>query len=217
VAGLSRRDELGEIERIATSWPEQKPRRIAFIHNDLDRVVGLRVFRLFLDVPHHRAAPGRTASVAARMMRGHQPGPSVRRRSRSPHHPSSPPIKPTPRKRRRWCGTSRTAEDAETDYAIKVVVMKQRAGFCSGRRCDALNFPDFVRGERGRPPVGRIGTLFLWPVLHLWEFRSPRSPPPRYCLGGGTYFSLLTTSSSPRRAIFQMPLPQGPGCRARRR
>ena len=60
--------------------------------------------------------------------------------------------------------------------------------------------------------------LFVWPVLHLWEFPKPVIAQVHgYAIGGGTYFALLpdiTIASDD--AYFQMPLVQGSGYRAAR-
>lgn len=66
-------------------------------------------------------------------------------------------------------------KDAEADYAIKVVVMKANGpGFCSGHDvASALTFPEFVQAREAGHPWGGSDTLFLWPVLHLWEFPKP--------------------------------------------
>jgi enoyl-CoA hydratase len=105
--------------------------------------------------------------------------------------------------------------DAEADYAIKVVLMKANGrGFCSGHDvATALTFPEFVRAREAGHPWGGSDTLFLWPVLHLWEFTKPTVAAVHgYCLGGGTYFALLhDIVVASDDAYFQMPLPQGAG------
>ena len=105
--------------------------------------------------------------------------------------------------------------DAEADYAIKVVLMKAAgAGFCSGHDvATALTFPEFVQARQAGHPWGGSDTLFLWPVLHLWEFPKPTVAAVHgYCLGGGTYFALLNDIVvASEDAYFQMPLPQGAG------
>ena len=110
-------------------------------------------------------------------------------------------------------------KDAEADYAIKVVIMKANgAGFCAGH--DVGTGPTFPssRGQTGRAPVGRFATLFLWPVLHLWEFQKPTvSAVHGYCVGGGTYFALLNDIVvASEDAYFQMPLPRALASRAGR-
>jgi enoyl-CoA hydratase len=106
-------------------------------------------------------------------------------------------------------------KDAETDYSIKVVVMKAAGtGFCSGHDvASALTFPEFEAAREAGHPWGGSDTLFLWPVLHLWEFPKPTIAAVHgYCLGGGTYFALLhDIVIASEDAYFQMPLPQGAG------
>jgi enoyl-CoA hydratase len=105
--------------------------------------------------------------------------------------------------------------DAEADYAIKVVLMKAAGdGFCSGHDvASALSFPEFVQARDAGHPWGGSDTLFLWPVLHLWEFTKPTVAAVHgYCLGGGTYFAFLhDIVVAAEDAFFQMPLPQGAG------
>jgi enoyl-CoA hydratase len=62
-------------------------------------------------------------------------------------------------------------------------------------------------------PWGGPATLFMWPVLHLWEFQKPTVAAVQgYCVGGGTYFALLNDIVvASDDAYFQMPLPQGLG------
>ena len=106
-------------------------------------------------------------------------------------------------------------KDAEADYAIKVVLMKAAgAGFSAGHDVGtALTFPEFVQARQAGHPWGGSDTLFLWPVLHLWEFPKPTVAAVHgYCLGGGTYFALLhDIVVASEDAYFQMPLPQGAG------
>jgi len=106
-------------------------------------------------------------------------------------------------------------KDAEADYAIKVVLMKATgAGFCSGHDvASAITFPEFVEAREAGHPWGGSDTLFLWPVLRLWEFPKPTVAAVHgYCLGGGTYFALLNDIVvAAEDAYFQMPLPQGAG------
>jgi enoyl-CoA hydratase len=105
--------------------------------------------------------------------------------------------------------------DAEADYAIKVVLMKANGrGFCAGHDVStALTFPEFVAAREAGHPWGGSDTLFLWPVLHLWECTKPTVAAVHgYCLGGGTYFALLhDIVVASDDAYFQMPLPQGAG------
>jgi enoyl-CoA hydratase len=106
-------------------------------------------------------------------------------------------------------------KDAEADYAIKVVIMKANGpGFCAGHDVSsAMSFPEFVRAREAGHPWGGSDTLFLWPVLHLWEFSKPTVAAVHgYCVGGGTYFALLNDIVvASQDAYFQMPLPQGAG------
>lgn len=106
-------------------------------------------------------------------------------------------------------------KDAEADYAIKVVLFKANGpGFCAGHDVGgALSFPEFVAAREAGHPWGGSDTLFLWPVLHQWEFSKPTVAAVHgYCLGGGTYFALLNDIViASEDAFFQMPLPQGAG------
>jgi enoyl-CoA hydratase len=108
-------------------------------------------------------------------------------------------------------------KDAEADYAIKVVIMKANGrGFCSGHDVagpGGPSFPEFEDAAQAGHPWGGPGTLFMWPVLHLWEFQKPTvSAVHGYCVGGGTYFALLNDIVvASEDAYFQMPLPQGLG------
>lgn len=106
-------------------------------------------------------------------------------------------------------------KDAEADYNVKVVVLKATgAGFCAGHDVpSAMSFPEFVRAREAGHPWGGSDTLFLWPVLHLWEFTKPTVAAVHgYCLGGGTYFALLCdVVVAADDAYFQNPLPQGVG------
>jgi enoyl-CoA hydratase/carnithine racemase len=113
----------------------------------------------------------------------------------------------------------RCLDDAEHDYAIKVVILKANGrGFCSGHDVpggpEGMNaFPEFTRAhEAGHPWQGQA-ELFLWPVLHLWEFQKPTvSAVHGYCIGGGTYFACLPDIVvAADDAYFQMPLVQGLG------
>jgi enoyl-CoA hydratase len=107
-------------------------------------------------------------------------------------------------------------KDAESDYAIKVVIMKANGrGFCSGHDVGGPgpSFPEFRQAAEAGHPWGGPATLFLWPVLHLWEFQKPTVAAVHgYCVGGGTYFALLNDIVvASEDAYFQMPLPQGLG------
>lgn len=107
-------------------------------------------------------------------------------------------------------------KDAERDYSIKVVILKANGrGFCSGHAvADGPNaFEEFNRArEAGHPWKGQED-LFLWPVLHLWEFEKPTiSAVQGYAIGGGTYFALIPDIViAADDAYFQMPLVQGLG------
>ncbi|HEY3941060.1 MAG TPA: enoyl-CoA hydratase-related protein [Acidimicrobiales bacterium] len=107
--------------------------------------------------------------------------------------------------------------DAEEDFAIKVVIMKANGnGFCAGHDVGGPGgpaFPEFTAAaEAGHPWAGQA-SLFMWPVLHLWEFQKPTIAAVHgYCVGGGTYFALLNdVVVASEDAYFQMPLPQGLG------
>ena len=106
-------------------------------------------------------------------------------------------------------------KDAEADYDVKVVLLKATgAGFCAGHDVgSAMSFPEFVQARQAGHPWGGSDTLFLWPVLHLWEFPKPTVAAVHgYSLGGGTYFALLPdVVVAADDAYFQMPLPQGAG------
>jgi len=109
----------------------------------------------------------------------------------------------------------RCLDDAERDYDIKVVIMKARGrGFCSGHDVGSPgSMPEFAAAmEAGHPWQGQA-ELFLWPVLHLWEFQKPTICAVHgYAIGGGTYFALLNDIVvAADDAYFQMPLPQGLG------
>jgi enoyl-CoA hydratase len=113
----------------------------------------------------------------------------------------------------------RCLDDAERDYAIKVVILKANGrGFCSGHDVPAgpggaNTFPEFTAAhEAGHPWKGQ-GDLFLWPILHLWEFQKPTiSAVQGYAIGGGTYFACIPDIVvAADDAYFQMPLVQGLG------
>jgi enoyl-CoA hydratase/carnithine racemase len=108
-------------------------------------------------------------------------------------------------------------KDAEADYAIKVVILKANGrGFCAGHDVSGAggpSYPEFAEAMGAGHPWGGPATLFLWPVLHLWEFQKPTVAAVQgYCVGGGTYFALLNDIVvASEDAYFQMPLPQGLG------
>jgi len=92
----------------------------------------------------------------------------------------------------------------------------EREGFCSGHLIgrDGTAYDEFREAQE------RVGSawkpqfdLFVWPVLHLWEFAKPVIAQVHgYAIGGGTYFALLpdiTIASDD--AYFQTPLVQGMG------
>jgi enoyl-CoA hydratase/carnithine racemase len=108
-------------------------------------------------------------------------------------------------------------KDAEADYRVKVVIMKANGkGFCAGHDVGGAGgpaYPEFVEAAEAGHPWGGQATLFLWPMLHLWEFPKPTVAAVQgYCIGGGTYFALLNDIVvAADDAYFQMPLPQGLG------
>jgi enoyl-CoA hydratase len=105
-------------------------------------------------------------------------------------------------------------DDAQYDYAIKVVILKANGrGFCSGHIPDG-SYPEFRAEIDASGKVWRSAAqLFLWPVLKLWEFPKPLLAQVHgYAIGGGTTWALLpeiTVASDD--AWFQMPLVQGLG------
>jgi enoyl-CoA hydratase len=108
--------------------------------------------------------------------------------------------------------------DAEADYNIKVVILKANGrGFCSGHDVGGgpggPAFPEFTEAHQAGHPWGGQATLFVWPVLHLWEFQKPTiSAVQGYAVGGGSYFALIPDIVvAADNAYFQMPLPQGLG------
>jgi enoyl-CoA hydratase len=108
-------------------------------------------------------------------------------------------------------------KDAEADYNIKVVILKANGrGFCAGHDVSGAggpSYPEFVDAHEAGHPWGGPATMFMWPVLHLWEFQKPTVCAVQgYCVGGGTYFALLNDIVvASEDAYFQMPLPQGLG------
>jgi enoyl-CoA hydratase len=108
-------------------------------------------------------------------------------------------------------------KDAEADYDIKVLIMKANGrGFCSGHDVGGpagSAFPEFTEAAAAGHPWGGPATLFMWPVLHLWEFQKPTVAAVHgYAVGGGSYFALLNDIVvASEDAYFQMPLPQGLG------
>ena len=108
-------------------------------------------------------------------------------------------------------------DDADRDYDVRVLILKANGrGFCSGH----LIGREGTAYEEFREAQERVGSawkpqfdLFVWPVLHLWEFSKPVIAQVHgYAIGGGKYFALLpdiTIASDD--AYFQMPLVQGMG------
>jgi enoyl-CoA hydratase/carnithine racemase len=108
-------------------------------------------------------------------------------------------------------------QDAEHDYDVRLVILKANGrGFCSGHQIGR----EGTAYEEFREAQEKVGSawqpqfdLFVWPVLHLWEFPKPVIAQVHgYAIGGGTYFALLpdiTIASDD--AYFQMPLVQGLG------
>jgi enoyl-CoA hydratase len=108
--------------------------------------------------------------------------------------------------------------DAEGDYGIKVVLLKAKGrGFSAGHDVgfgghdDPL--PEFTAAHQAGHPWKGQADLFLWPVLHLWEFQKPTVAAVHgYCIGAGTYFACLPDIVvAADNAEFQMPLVQGLG------
>ena len=97
---------------------------------------------------------------------------------------------------------------AEADYDVKVVLIKANGkGFCSGH--DGLgDYPEFHenRERTGTTWTGQ-STLFLDPVLRLWEFPKPTIAAVQgYAAGGGSYWALLPDLTiAADDAWFQMP------------
>ena len=90
-------------------------------------------------------------------------------------------------------------------------------GFCAGHDVSGpgpgprLSRNSSKRCEAGHP-WGGPATLFLWPMLHLWEFQKPTVAAVQgYAWAGAPTTRCSTTSSSPRRRLLSMPLPQGLG------
>jgi enoyl-CoA hydratase len=97
---------------------------------------------------------------------------------------------------------------AEADYDVKVVLIKANGkGFCSGHDGTG-NYPEFDenRERTGTTWTGQ-STLFLGPVLRLWEFPKPTVAAVHgYAAGGGSYWALLPDLTIVSEdAWFQMP------------
>lgn len=111
--------------------------------------------------------------------------------------------------------------DAEKDYDIKVLILKANGrGFSSGHDVPQQpgaggmsTFPEFERAHDAGHPWQGQAELFLWPVLHLWEFQKPTIAAVHgYAIGGGGYFAMLPDIViAAEDAYFQMPLVQGLG------
>jgi enoyl-CoA hydratase len=105
---------------------------------------------------------------------------------------------------------------AETDDDVKVLILKANGnGFCAGHAIVSSEEMKDVYPTTGPTPERTWQhhnyDLFLWPPLHLWEFRKATiSQVHGYCLGGGTIYAYLTDLTvASDDAYFQMPLPQG--------
>jgi len=112
--------------------------------------------------------------------------------------------------------------DAEHDYDIKVAILKANGrGFSAGHDVVAAaerpeggtGFPEFDRAREAGPFWQGEVELFLWPVLHLWEFQKPIiSAVQGYAIGAGTYLALIPDMViAADDSYFQMPLVQGLG------
>jgi enoyl-CoA hydratase len=107
--------------------------------------------------------------------------------------------------------------DADRDYDIKVVILKANGkGFSAGHAIgtDPDVNPEFaVSGAATGTTWKAQMDLFLWPVLHLWEFPKPTiSAVHGYCLGGGTHYGLVTDMTiASDDAYFSYPVLQGFG------
>jgi enoyl-CoA hydratase len=97
---------------------------------------------------------------------------------------------------------------AEADYDVKVVVIKANGkGFCAGH-IGTGEYPEFVENlERTGTTWTGQSTLFLDPVLRLWEFPKPTIAAVQgYAAGCGTYWALLPDITiAADDAWFQMP------------
>jgi enoyl-CoA hydratase len=108
-------------------------------------------------------------------------------------------------------------DQAESDYDVRVLILKARGnGFCSGHVIgrEGTAYDEFREaGEKVGSAWMPQFDLFVWPVLHLWEFPKPIIAQVHgYAIGGGTYFALLPDITiASEDAYFQMPLVQGLG------
>ncbi|MHB8661879.1 MAG: enoyl-CoA hydratase-related protein [Acidimicrobiales bacterium] len=105
---------------------------------------------------------------------------------------------------------------AEDDDNVKVLILKANGkGFCAGHAIVSHEEMASVYPTTGPTPERTWKKhnydLFLWPVLHLWEFpKATISQVHGYCLGGGTVYGYMTDLTvASEDAYFQMPLPQG--------
>jgi enoyl-CoA hydratase len=109
-----------------------------------------------------------------------------------------------------------TLKEAEADYDVKVLVIKANGkGFSAGHYLNPNDpYPEFKEGfERVGHNWKAQADLFLWPVLHLWEFQKPTIAQVHgYAVGGGSYWALLPDITiASEDAYFPMPLVQGFG------
>lgn len=109
-------------------------------------------------------------------------------------------------------------DDAEADYDIKVLLLKANGrGFCAGHDVGMTGsddpLPEFAAASVAGHPWKGQADLFLWPVLHLWEFQKPTVAAVHgYCIGAGTYWACIPDIViAADDATFQMPLVQGLG------
>jgi enoyl-CoA hydratase len=107
---------------------------------------------------------------------------------------------------------------ADRDEDVKVLIIKANGkGFCAGHAIVEHSEMADVYPTTGPTPErthkAHNQDLFLWPLLHLWEFpKATIAQVHGYCLGGGTVYGYLTDLTiASDDAYFQMPLPQGFG------
>ncbi|MHB8465233.1 MAG: enoyl-CoA hydratase-related protein, partial [Acidimicrobiales bacterium] len=101
---------------------------------------------------------------------------------------------------------------AEDDDNVKVLILKANGkGFCAGHAIVSHEEMASVYPTTGPTPERTWKKhnydLFLWPVLHLWEFpKATISQVHGYCLGGGTVYGYMTDLTvASEDAYFQMP------------
>jgi len=107
-------------------------------------------------------------------------------------------------------------DDAERDYAIKVLVIKANGpGFSAGHVVAGtpgteMREIDRSTAELGSPWKGQWD-IYGTPVMKLWEFpKITIAQVHGYCLGGGTVWGLLTDMTvASDDAYFQFPVLQG--------